>query len=366
MTKIISLLFLLSVVSGCQSTSKVASDKTDEPLIMDSQIAGDYTSIFDDDTDEKKDDKFQAYFYDSRGQRFLTNKSSASRLDTTTSQLIEQTLQQAFSKLPYIPESMNISLEVNAPYVYKDEVLYAAQAYIVDAPNLTIQAQAEETQAVIGKILKRELDPFYDDNSGQFDDVARASDLILYLLVSEKDKQVVLKSSVLSKSGQILGIKSATMDSGDSNFSQSGFVLVSVPYATTNGSRTFELMKSAVSQEQLYGVGSGSIAASNMSLDQANAYCTQHNMLLTSPYVFEFARRKGEFDRPKGIANLELIAALDSEDADYDFYRERDYLELEDDLQSNHFLVFDWNSETYSIVSNSFTSEKMAFRCYKP
>lgn len=365
MKKELGYLMALSLLAGCQSTSKPKEEAVDQPLIMGTEAETNYTSIFDDEEADEDEKKYQAYFYDSRGKRFLTHKSAGSRLDTTTSRLIDKTLKQAFSKLPYIPEEINVALEVSAPYNYKDEVLYTAEEYIVESPNLTIQAQAEETEKVIGKILKRELDPFYDDNTEQFDDVARASDLILYILVSEKDKTVLIKSSVLNKTGQIMGVKTASLNLEESALSTSGYVVIDVPYSTTNGTRSFELMKSAVSEEQLYGVGSKAISASDMSLEQANAYCTSHNMLLTSPYVFEFARRKGQFDRPRGIANQELIAALDSEDADYDFYRERDYLELEDDYQSNHFLLFDWNTETYSIVSNSYTSERLTFRCYK-
>lgn len=364
MNKRVNYLLALIVLTGCQSTSQTSNEASEQQLIMGSGAESNYTSIFDDEIVED-DEKYQAYFYDTRGKRFLTQKAGGSRLDTATKRLMDKTLKQAFSNLPYIPEEINVALEVNAPYAYKDEVLYTAEEYIVQSPNLTIQAQADETEQVIGKILKRELDPFYDDNTGQFDDVARVSDLIIYLLVTERDKNVVIKSSILNKTGQILGVKTSTLNFEQTSLSASGFVVVDVPYSVSNGTRPFELMKSAVNQEQLFGVGSKMVSASGMSLEQANAYCTNHNMFLTSPYVFEFARRRGEFDRPKGIANLELIAALDSEDADYDFYRERDYLELEDDYQSNHFLVFDWNTEGYSIVSNSYTSEKMTFRCYK-
>lgn len=354
----------LCLLVGCQSTDKSNNQDLNPPLIMNSQANTNYDSIFDEPVEED-DEKYTAYFYDSRGKRFLTERTTGNRIDNTTKRLIDKTLKQAFSKLPYIPEEINIALEVSAPYNYKDEVLFTAEEYIVQSPNLTIQAQADETEQVIGKILKRELDPFYDDNSGQFDDIARASDLILYILVTEKDNKVIIKSSVLNKTGQIMGVKSASINLQVSALNTSGFVTVEVPMVASNETKSFELMKAAVNQEQLYGVGSKVISAANMSLDQANAYCTKHNMLLTSPYVFEFARRKGEIDRPNGLAHQELIAALDSEETDYDFYRDGDYLELEEDDQSNHFLVFDWNSEIYSIVSNSYSSEKMTFRCYK-
>lgn len=354
----------LCLLVGCQSTDNSSKESVEQPLIMSAQTDTNYESLFDEPA-EDEDEKYIAYFYDSRGKRFLTERSSGNSLDTTTKRLIDKTLKQAFAKLPYIPEEINVALEVNAPYNYKDEVLFTAEEYIVQSPNLTIQAQAEETEQVIGKILKRELDPFYDDNGGQFDDIARASDLILYLLVTDKDNKVTIKSSVLNKNGQIMGVKSDSINLKAAELSTSGFVTVDVPYVETNDVGSFELMKAAVNQEQLYGVGSKTISAANMSLEQANAYCTKHNMLLTSPYVFEFARRKGEIDRPNGIAHQELIAALDFEGVDYNFYREDDYLELENDDQANHFLVFDWNSESYAIVENSYSSEKMTFRCYK-
>ena len=346
---------------GCQSNNKINKNSTDSELIMSSNETFDYDSIFDDQAVED-DEKYKAYFFETKDKLFLTNKTSNSRLDYTIRQLIESTLNQAFNTSPEFFEEINIALEVNSPFLYKDEVLFSAEEYIVQSPGLTILAQQDDIKNIIGKILKREIDPFYESGTSQFDNAAKVSDLILYILVTENVDGLFVKSSVLDKSGKILGIKNASISIGKTlDESTVEFVTVKVPPQF----RAFELMKTAVSQEQLYGFGSKTVSASNMSLEQANGYCNEHNMHLTSPYVFEYARRAAEFDRPKGIVNLELISALDSEDADEEFYDERDYLELEEDDQSNHFLVFDWNSESYSIVSNSYSSEKMTFRCYK-
>ena len=356
-------LWVVVFLVGCQMTDNKPSESTSSPLHISVSDEAEYNSIFEDEPEEDED-KFSAYFYDSRGKRFLSHKSSTSTLNTAVNRLLDKGLKQAFSKLAYVPDEINVALEVNAPYAHKDEILFSAEEYIVQAPNLSIQAQQGDTEKVIGKILKRELDPFYDASEASFDDTAKVSDLVLYILADQKGGDLIIKVSVLSKSAEILGIKTTKVGLNGAASTTSGFVTVDVPFSTSNGTRAYQVMRNVVSREQLYGVGSKSIAATNMSLEQANNYCTEYSQMLTSPYVFEFARRKSEINRPTGIANLELIAALD-EDTDSDFYREEDYLELEDDYQSNHFLVFDWNAETYAIVANSFSSERMTFRCYK-
>ena len=321
-----------------------------------------YLDLFDDDEEEVD---YEAYFYDSKGQRFLEQNSSFSQLDTLLGNLIEQTFNQAASRMNNLYGELEVVLEVSGGGSYRNDLITSAEQYIVSNPLLNLRAQEAEVDQVLGKILKQELDPFFAASGTGFDESAVASDLVLYILAEEKSDVLEIKISALSKAGRVLGVsKSDLLLAGHGN-QLNRFSFVKVPFSESSGSREFQLMRYPVSNNEMFGSGSTSIAVTDVSLEQASNYCYENDMRLSSPYVFEFARRDQKINRPAGNAYEEIIAALDYEDIDEPFYREEDRLELEDDDMANTFIAFNWNTERYTIVSNSYSSRNMTFRCFK-
>lgn len=355
---------MLLIVTALLLSACVSND---EPPVVTSTIDNTidqelYVDLF---TDDEEEVDYEAYFFDSKGQRFLAKNSSYSKLETAVQRMIERTLAQASARINNGYGELDVALEVSGGGSYRDDIITAAEQYIVGNPLLSLRAQEADVEQVLGKILKQELDPFYAASDSNFDESAKISDLVLYILANEKSSLLDVKVSALSKSGSVLGVTKSTVPLRGQTNQGSRFAFVKVPFSESNGSREFQLMSYPVSINEMFGAGSNSIAVTNVSLEQASNYCDQNNLRLTSPYVFEFARRKQQIIRPSGNAYEEIIAAVDYEDIDEPFYREQDRLELEDDDMANTFLVFNWNTERYTIVSNSYSSRNMTFRCFK-
>jgi len=321
-----------------------------------------YMDLFD---DEEEEVDYEAYFYDSKGQRFLESTSSFNKLDTLLERLIEDTFSQASGRLNNAYGELDIVLEVNGGGSYRNDVISAAEQYIISNPLLSLRAQEQEVDQVLGKILKQELDPFFAGSESDFDDFAEVSDLVLYIIAEEETDELGLKVSALSKSGKVLGVSKADLPLRGQVSQTNRYAFVDVPFSESSGSREFQLMRYPVSVRKMYGSGSPNIAVTDVSLEQASNYCYENDLRLSSPYIFEFARRDLKLNRPAGNAYEEIIAAVDDEDIDEPFYREEDRLELEDDDMANTFLAFNWNTERYTIVSNSYSSRNMTFRCFK-
>ena len=360
MMKIGGVIFAVTLLSACATTDDKSSVYVPNTNTFDDSL---YTDLF---TEEQDVVDYEAYFWDSKGQRFLASNSSYSKLDTAIQRLIEQALGQAINRIENSYNGLAIALQVSGGGNYRDDVLTAAEQYIIGNPTLNLRAQEADVEQVLGKILKQELDPFYAASDTQIDQSAQISDLVLYILASEKGSLLDVKISALSKSGSVLGVAKSTIPLRGQTHQVNRFSYVKVPFSDGSGSgREFQLLSYPVSVNDMFGAGSSSLAVTNVSLEQANNYCDQNNLRLTSPYVFEFARRNQQLNRPSGNVQEEIIAAIDYEDIDEPFYREEDRLELEDDDMANTFLVFNWNTERYTIVANSYSSRNMTFRCFK-
>lgn len=360
MNKLIYLSLLSILITGCASQNL---EKDENEARLEQSFEQDlYLDLFDEEDDEVD---YEAYFYDTKGQRFLEKNSSFSKLDTLLERLIEQTFAQASSRMNNAFDELDIALEVSGGGSYRNDVITAAEQYIVANPLLSLRAQEEEVDQVLGKILKQELDPFFAASDSDFGESAEVSDLVLYILAQENDDVLDIKISALSKSGRVLGVaKSALALRGKIN-QANRFSFVDVPFSESSGSREFKIMRYPVSVNEMFGSGSSAIAVTDVSLEQASNYCYENDLRLTSPYIFEFARRDLKINRPAGNAHEEIVAAVDYEDIDEPFYREEDRLELEDDDMANTFIAFNWNTERYTIVSNSYSSRNMTFRCFK-
>ena len=87
---------------------------------------------------------------------------------------------------------------------------------------------------------------------------------------------------------------------------------------------------------------------------------------LISLYVFEFARRQGAINRPKGYISDELIAPYDEELGDAKYLRRGDKVEIDGENESvMQSVVFDWNKNQYSPISIGYRSNNMTFRCMR-
>ena len=360
MNKFIYLSFLPLMLVACASQD--VENKEDTKTLEQSFEQDLYLDLFDEEEDEID---YEAYFFDSKGQRFLEKNSSFSKLDTLIERLIEQTFAQASSRMNNAFGELDIALEVSGGGGYRNDVVTAAEQYIVSNPLLSLRAQEEEVDQVLGKILKQELDPFFAASDDDFGESAEVSDLVLYILAQEQDDVLDIKISALSKSGKVLGVSKSELALRGQINQANRYSFVDVPFSESSGSREFQLMRHPVSVNEMFGSGSSTIAVTDVSLEQASNYCYENDLRLSSPYVFEFARRDLQINRPAGNAYEEIIAAVDYEDIDEPFYREEDRLELEDDDMANTFLAFNWNTERYTIVSNSYSSRNMTFRCFK-
>lgn len=360
MNKLFYISIIPLLVTACASQD---IEREEEAQALEQSFEQDlYLDLFDEEDDLVD---YEAYFFDSKGQRFLEKNSSFSKLDTLIERLIEQTFAQASSRLNNAYEEMDIALEVSGGGSYRGDVITAAEQYIVSNPLLSLRAQEEEVDQVLGKILKQELDPFFAASDVDFDESAEVSDLVLYILAQEQDDVLDIKISALSKSGRVLGVSKSELALRGQVNQTNRYSFVRVPFSESSGHREFQLMRHPVSVNDMFGSGSPTIAVTDVSLEQASNYCYENDLRLTSPYVFEFARRGLHINRPAGNAYEEIIAAVDYEDIDEPFYRDEDRLELEDDDMANTFIAFNWNTEKYTIVSNSYSSRNMTFRCFK-
>ncbi|WP_438465291.1 hypothetical protein [Marinomonas sp. PE14-40] len=360
MNKLIYLSLISSLLLGCAGQD---TEETPNETSLEQSFEQDlYLDLFDEEEEELD---YEAYFFDSKGQRFLEKNSSFSKLDTLIERLIEQAFAQASSRMSNAYGELDVALEVSGGGSYRNDVITASEQYIVSNPLLSLRAQEEEVDQVLGKILKQELDPFFATSDSDFGETAEVSDLVLYILAEEKEDTLNLKVSALSKSGQVLGVAKSDLPLRGQVTQANRYSFVEVPFSESSGGREFQIMRYPVSVNEMFGAGSTSIAVTDVSLEQASNYCYENDLRLSSPYVFEFARRDLQINRPAGNAYEEIIAAVDYEDIDEPFYREEDRLELEDDDMANTFLAFNWNTERYTIVSNSYSSRNMTFRCFK-
>lgn len=362
------LIVVLFLLTACKSALVSNEPSSNEAVSERETPYREYSDIFEDDDeeDESADDPNQAYFFDSLGQRFYVNYGSSSRLDSVVAQTLDNLLIAARKRYANLPEYLNVVLEVESPSQFRGDIVAAAEENLVSkSPFISLQSQEVESREIVSKIIQRELDPFYSSSYDSFDLEAQVSDLIIYIRAETTDEMLEIKMSILSKASTVIAVDRSSIPISTNTSTSKSYVSVTVPESDPSRYKVFDVMRYAVNERQLRGIGSVSNSSVNMSYSQANAYCEEQSLRLTSPYVFEFARRDGEISPPTGGASEEIIAALDEEDFDSPFFREgKDHLSP-DDEQDNTYLLFDWDTELYSIVAKSYKSTATSFRCFK-
>ncbi|WP_261822750.1 hypothetical protein [Vibrio neonatus] len=324
----------------------------------------DFDMRFDDDFQtsnvvKSSDDIYDAYFFDTKNSKFYFESSkSKSSFDL----LLSDTIQIALNKANEIDGRLNVTLYYTGSISLKSQIFNDAKAYFANSSDFNLQDSSLETKKIINRINARELDPFYVKSKNSFSEPVSTSDLIVFLSGTEERNRDKIRVSILNNKGVVLATKTHFEHNTDKG---NLFIDVSVKYTDRPGFKKFKLKLFPVSQRSFSGIGSNNLSVTNVSFEQANEYCLRNNMQLSSPYIFENARKQKLIKKPNRGVTLEMISPLDSDDVDEPFLREGDYLELVDDYQSNYMLVFDWTTETYRIVFNSFKSSRLTFRCYK-
>lgn len=104
----------------------------------------------------------------------------------------------------------------------------------------------------------------------------------------------------------------------------------------------------------------------NISFEAANNFCNVkfNGAVLSTPYIFDYARRSGKLAKENQNNLIEMIAPVDYEDYDDTFMVEGDKLESSDEDVST-MIIFHWSTQKYYAISLSYKSADMGFRCYK-
>jgi hypothetical protein len=308
-------------------------------------------------------ESYELYFHDSRSKRYLSNMRSSDVLSASVERLISDVMRSASHRMSNYTRKrqLNLVLEVEGQGSYRESVVNAGEQYILSQKRYTLQSQDDAMQSVVSKILKRELDPFYEGAS-YTNLTAKASDFIMFIKFNNRADVFKFKGSLLSKSGEVLAVSTKKLDLESAKNNKSQWVDVVVPFSDGNSVKNYKVMKRTVTNGALFGRGSKLHSAIDMNLNQANQYCTMQHALPMSVFAFEHARRARKILPPTGSASEELIAPFDIEE-DESFLRAGDHLEVNDSGSLNHIIVFNWVTERYSAVSKSYRSSKMAFRC---
>jgi len=310
------------------------------------------------------ENSYELYFHDSKGKRYFSDIHSSDVLSASLDRLIDDLMRQASRRMSNYSRkrNLNLVLEIEGAGEYLSSVTTSAEQYILRQKRYTLQSQDIEMKNVVSKILKRELDPFYQGGN-DVNMTAKASDFILYLKFKELNNNIDFKASLLSKSGEVLAVNTSKVNLIEDKDS-SRWVIAAVPYADGNKSKTYNVQRRAITQHALFGRGSKLNSVTNMNFEQANKYCLTQGSAITGIYAFEHARRTRKLLPPSGNASQELIAPYD-EDEDEIFLKPGDKLELSDEGSANNIIVFNWVTETYSAVASSYRSGRMTFRCMK-
>lgn len=141
---------------------------------------------------------------------------------------------------------------------------------------------------------------------------------------------------------------------------------VIVPHTNKKNYTTFSVMSRVVSKKDFLGRGSNTEPITNISYEAANNFCSIkfNGAVLSTPYIFEYARRNILVLKPNNQEFIEMISPVDYEDFDDTFFTEGDNLESSEE-DSSTMIIFDWNLQKYYAISLSYKSKNMGFRCYK-
>ncbi|MDA7817994.1 hypothetical protein N9A28_07375 [Sulfurimonas sp.] len=161
------------------------------------------------------------------------------------------------------------------------------------------------------------------------------------------------------------GSKGKVYDASTSS-SQLKWLRVRVPHTNSRNGTTFKVMSRVVTKKEFLGSGSTKEPMTNISYEAANNFCSVKfdGAVLSTPYVFEHARRNSLLKKPKNKDFIEMVAPVDYEDFDDTFKRKGDKLESSDEDVST-MIIFRWDTQKYYTISLSYKSSDMGFRCYK-
>ena len=362
-------LFLLNLVACNSATTETRSDKSKTApaeKTYNSNVSLFSSMLNDVSFEDKKSSSndYELYFHDSKGRRYFSDIHSSDVLSASLDRLIDDLMRSASRRMSNYSRkrNLNLVLEIEGSGEYLGSVTTAAEQYILSKKRYTLQSQDSDMKNIVSKILKRELDPFYQGGN-DVNLTAKASDFILYLKFKNLADNINFKASLLSKSGEVLAVKTNKVNLLEDK-DNSSWVRAAVPHADGNGSKTYNVQRRAITEHSLFGRGSKLNSVTNMNFEQANKYCLTQGSLLSGIYAFEHARRTRKLVPPSGNAKEELIAPYD-EDEDETFLKPGDHLELSDDGSANNIIVFNWVTETYSAVASSYRSSRMTFRCMK-
>jgi len=355
-------IYSLCIIIGTLITACNQPEPESPKAITTKQVQN--TSFFNVINEEEEEEDNEYYFSDSKGKTFYS-QHSGNQVSFRTTLLLESLFKEAKSELPRISrkKKLNISLEVKSDSRLKKEVLSAAQNFILTKKKFQLANTDEEALAILRDVLKKEQDSLYEHQQ----DIAtkKASDIVLVLYASKNKKKMLITGQIYSKNATLLGQKTNETYITEETNKNKEWVDVSVP-RSAGGVQVFEIMRNAISMQQYTGIPS-SKPVSNVNYIIADKYCReQMQAQLSTPYVFENARKSLAMSRPSSPITQELISFFDEDDDIY--FMKDDYIGYsEDDEEDNNDdpITFDWNSEKYYPVSKVFKSKNTTFRCIR-
>jgi len=304
--------------------------------------------------DEDQEEDNQELYFLATKNKILYSKTiytTKDQIDYFINNTLENLFRQARPRLPKRHRhKLNIAIYVDASS-YKNEITDAVQAFVLKHKRFNLVSIDSQSLKALRKIINKEKDSTY--TGGFYINPKHRSDIVIFIKASKNKDNLYIKAKLISKNASILGsIKEKINLNKSLKWAQ-----VKVP-RNTGGFENFEIMIKPVSKKEFYGFGDDT-PVTNVTFQQASAYCMKINAQLSQPYVFEYARRYHIIQKPLNVPQ-EMIAPYDDEDQDI-YYQEGDKLESEDGT----IIIFDWNKEKYYSVSNLYTSSNTTFRCIK-
>jgi len=335
--KFFNFLVLILFLAGCASSTFSGNKAITKNQIK--EIS--FIDVLKIDNSDKENPEL--YFLETKGKILYSQSNGNIGLDYKVKRLLGNLLDKFRLRRH---RKIYISLEISDKLKNKNKILSIAQDYILSHKKFQLANTDKSSLNILRKVLKREKDSIYKSNHNI--KLRKSSDVILY--ISGDDKFLIAK--LIAKNGKILRKSDIDLNKNE------GWVKVKVP-RNDGPAQVFEVMIRPVTRNEYLGYG-GDVSVTKVSFLEANNYCIKKNAQLIWPYVFEYARRALAINRPNGSANKEIIAPYDDEDQDI-YYQQGDKIESPDETM----ILFDWNSERYFYVNDSYGSDDTTFRCMR-
>ncbi|MDA7817990.1 hypothetical protein N9A28_07355 [Sulfurimonas sp.] len=158
-------------------------------------------SILDDADEEEEtesDDGKELYFSDTKGKVFYT-KHSGNKTEFRTQVLLNALFSEAKSSLPKVSrkKKLNISLEVGKNSVLRDDILNAAQSFILKNRRYQLANTDSKTMKILRRVLKSEKDSIYNGRASI--KTKKKSDVILFLNAKKTKEKIIIRAKIISK-----------------------------------------------------------------------------------------------------------------------------------------------------------------------